>query len=48
MSEETHTGTVRWFSDAKGYGFIKQPNGGDDIFVHCNQLRRSGIMRNLL
>ena len=37
------TGTVKWFSLTKGYGFI-QPEGGDkDVFVHISSLERSGI-----
>ncbi len=31
-------GTVKWFNDEKGYGFIQQENGGDDVFVHFRQV----------
>lgn len=36
------TGTVKWFNESKGYGFIAQDNGGDDVFVHFNAIQSSG------
>ncbi len=48
MSEQGRTqGSVKWFNETKGYGFIKLPTGGGDVFVHVNELRRSGISRVL-
>lgn len=35
------TGTVKWFNNAKGFGFITQPEG-DDIFVHFRSIRGDG------
>jgi CspA family cold shock protein len=35
-------GTVKWFNSEKGYGFIEQENGGDDLFVHFRQVNNSG------
>ena len=43
MSEDLVTGVCKWFDPAKGWGFITLPGGGVDVFVHINQLRKSGI-----
>ena len=37
------TGTVKWFNDAKGFGFIKPDEGGDDLFAHFQDIQSNGF-----
>ena len=36
-------GTVKWFNDAKGFGFITPSNGGPDLFVHFRSIQGAGF-----
>lgn len=43
MSNGTQTGTVKWFNESKGFGFITPDGGGDDLFAHFSEIQGSGF-----
>jgi cold shock protein len=42
-SKLRETGTVKWFNDAKGFGFISRENGQGDVFVHFRSIEGNGF-----
>ena len=43
MERAVATGTVKWFTPTKGYGFIQPQSGGKDVFVHISAVERAGL-----
>ena len=43
----TETGTVKWFNEGKGFGFIAQDGGSTELFVHFSEIQGSGGFKTL-
>jgi CspA family cold shock protein len=47
MENATQTGTVKWFDDGKGYGFITPESGGKDLFAHFSEIKTGSGFKSL-
>lgn len=43
QNQQQMTGTVKWFNDQKGFGFIQMNNSDRDVFVHISAVERAGM-----